>query len=171
MTTYILDTDVLIDAKNRYYGFDFCPAFWEWLRVKNLHGIVESVFPVAQEIQNYAVEDELAQWATGIQTQNFFVEPNRDVYVAYERVTEWTMTTQHEEHTRQDFLNKADSWVIAHAIAHQGVVVTLEGERRRKSKIKIPVVCRALGINCMDTFEMLREAEVCFVNRKNTTSY
>lgn len=171
MTRYVLDTDVLIDAKKRYYGFDFCPAFWEWLRLNNRHGVVESVLSVAEEIQNYAVEDELTKWATSIQTQNFFVRPSQEVYVAYTRVTEWTMTTQHEEHARQDFLNKADSWVIAHAIAHQRVVVTLEGERRRKSKIKIPVACEALGIDCIETFEMLREAKACFINSQNTTSY
>lgn len=83
MTRYVLDTDLLIDAKNRYYGFDFCPAFWQWLRVNNLLGLVESVFTVAEEIQNYAVEDELAKWARDVKRQNFFVPPNRDVYVAY----------------------------------------------------------------------------------------
>jgi hypothetical protein len=25
---YILDADVFITAKNRYYGFDTCPGFW-----------------------------------------------------------------------------------------------------------------------------------------------
>ena len=28
---YLLDADVFIRAKNLHYGFDFCPAFWEWL--------------------------------------------------------------------------------------------------------------------------------------------
>lgn len=28
---YLLDANVFIEAKNRYYGFDFCPAFWNWL--------------------------------------------------------------------------------------------------------------------------------------------
>ena len=28
---YILDANVFIEAKNRRYGLDFCPAFWEWL--------------------------------------------------------------------------------------------------------------------------------------------
>lgn len=30
---YLLDTNVLIAAKNTYYGFDFCTAFWDWLDV------------------------------------------------------------------------------------------------------------------------------------------
>ena len=28
---YFLDSDVFIRAKNLHYGFDFCPAFWDWL--------------------------------------------------------------------------------------------------------------------------------------------
>jgi hypothetical protein len=26
--SYILDSDVLITAKNSYYAFDLCPGFW-----------------------------------------------------------------------------------------------------------------------------------------------
>ena len=28
---YLLDANVFISAKNLHYGFDFCPAFWDWL--------------------------------------------------------------------------------------------------------------------------------------------
>ncbi len=28
---YLLDSNVFIEAKRRYYGFDFCPAFGDWL--------------------------------------------------------------------------------------------------------------------------------------------
>ena len=31
LMAYLLDTNVFIQAKNLYYGFDFCPAFWDWL--------------------------------------------------------------------------------------------------------------------------------------------
>ncbi len=31
MTRFLLDTNIFIQAKNLHYGFDFCPAFWEWL--------------------------------------------------------------------------------------------------------------------------------------------
>lgn len=30
---YLLDANVFIQAKNLQYGFDFCPAFWDWLDV------------------------------------------------------------------------------------------------------------------------------------------
>ena len=26
---YLLDSNVFIEAKNRYYAFDICPGFWE----------------------------------------------------------------------------------------------------------------------------------------------
>ena len=41
--TYLLDTNIFIDAKNRYYGFDICPAFWEWLTKLNKSEIVFSI--------------------------------------------------------------------------------------------------------------------------------
>ena len=37
---YFLDADVFIRAKNLHYGFDFCPAFWEWLIRQNRIGRV-----------------------------------------------------------------------------------------------------------------------------------
>ena len=35
MTRYLLDANVFIQAKNLHYGFDFCPAFWDWLVDRN----------------------------------------------------------------------------------------------------------------------------------------
>jgi hypothetical protein len=32
---YLLDANVFIQAKNLYYGLDFCPAFWDWLIAHN----------------------------------------------------------------------------------------------------------------------------------------
>jgi hypothetical protein len=48
---YLLDANVFIEAKNRYYGLDFCPAFWEWLIVSNTSGLVFSIEKVADEIE------------------------------------------------------------------------------------------------------------------------
>lgn len=28
---YLIDANVLIEAKNRYYAFDIAPGFWAWL--------------------------------------------------------------------------------------------------------------------------------------------
>lgn len=38
MTGYLLDANIFIQAKNLHYGFDFCPAFWDWGVVQNEAG-------------------------------------------------------------------------------------------------------------------------------------
>jgi hypothetical protein len=37
--TYLVDSDVFIQAKNLHYGLDFCPAFWEWLIDQDTDGL------------------------------------------------------------------------------------------------------------------------------------
>lgn len=43
MTDYLIDANVLIQAKNLHYGFDFCPAFWDWLVEQNRTGRIASI--------------------------------------------------------------------------------------------------------------------------------
>ena len=40
---YLLDSDVLIQAKNAHYGFDICPGFWAWIERKYQSGQAFSV--------------------------------------------------------------------------------------------------------------------------------
>ena len=58
---YLLDANVFIQAKNLHYGFDFCPAFWDWLIANNQTGTVYSIEKVGDEIA--AGADELSAWA------------------------------------------------------------------------------------------------------------
>lgn len=58
---YLLDANVFIQAKNLYYGLDFCPAFWEWLIKRNEDEAVFSIEKIGDEIA--AGGDELATWA------------------------------------------------------------------------------------------------------------
>ena len=43
---YLLDANVFIQAKNLHYGFDICPAFWDWLDQQHARGLVFSVSQV-----------------------------------------------------------------------------------------------------------------------------
>ena len=58
---YLLDANVFIQAKNLHYGFDFCPAFWDWLIEKNGKNEVFSIEKVGDEID--AGDDDLSAWA------------------------------------------------------------------------------------------------------------
>jgi hypothetical protein len=56
---YLLDANIFIQAKNLHYGFDFCPAFWEWLHAGNEQGKVFSIEKVRDEL--IGGDDELAE--------------------------------------------------------------------------------------------------------------
>ena len=43
MTRYLLNANIFIQAKNLHYGFDFCPAFWDWIVIQNEAGKVASI--------------------------------------------------------------------------------------------------------------------------------
>ena len=58
---YLLDSDVFIQAKNLHYGFDFCPAFWEWIDQQAAAGTARSIEKVRDELIGGG--DELAIWA------------------------------------------------------------------------------------------------------------
>ena len=70
---YLLDADVFIRAKNLHYGFDFCPAFWDWLIRQNQASEVYSIEKVGDEL--LAGDDDLANWARN-RDGDFFVPPD-----------------------------------------------------------------------------------------------
>ena len=47
---WLLDANVFIQAKNLQYGFDFCPAFWDWLTRENEARNVFSIERVRTEL-------------------------------------------------------------------------------------------------------------------------
>ena len=57
--------------------------------------------------------------------------------------------------------DKADPWLIAHAIVTGRVVVTEEVFNHDiKRKIPIPNVCKEFDVPYMNTFQMLHELEI-----------
>ena len=74
---YLLDANVFISAKNLHYGFDFCPAFWEWLIRENQAGKVYSIERVGDEL--LAGDDDLAEWAQG-RGGDFFIPPDATLF-------------------------------------------------------------------------------------------
>ena len=61
------------------------------------------------------------------------------------------------------FLQVADYWLVAQALAHECIVVTHEVPADTTSKIKIPNACIGLGLRCMTPYEMLRRERARFV--------
>ena len=83
---YLLDANVFIQVKNLYYGFDFCPAFWEWLVEQNTSKRVFSTDKVADEIA--AGDDDLKAWAQK-RREGFFLMTDANVAAQFSKVSEW----------------------------------------------------------------------------------
>lgn len=159
MTVYLLDTNVFIEAKNRHYGFDFCPAFWDWIDQANNAEKVFSVEKVLDEIRD--VKDKLADWAnkrTGV-----FLKPDSQVEASFQVVSDWAISANYEPEAVSDFFGAADYYLVAHAHAHGQTVVTHEVRADTRKMIKIPNACDALEIECVTPFYMLRSEKARFV--------
>jgi len=157
---YLLDANVLIEAKNRYYGLDFCPAFWDWLIAENAAGRVFSIEKVGDEVQ--AIQDTLATWAA-TRGAGFFLRPDPALLRSLGVVSAWATSQRYEPVAVSTFLQAADYYLVAYALAHGHVVVTHEVPSPSTKKIKIPEPCIGLGIKCVNTFEMLRNSQARFV--------
>ena len=157
---YLLDTNVFIQAKNLQYGFDFCPAFWDWLEHMNGQGEVFSIQQVGTELQ--AGEDELAAWGEA-RGEGFFLPPDNQVLAAAPRVSTWATTLDYAPVAVNTFLQVADYWLVAFAVAHGHTVVTHEVPANSPKKIKIPNACVGLGVRFMTPYQMLRTERARFV--------
>jgi hypothetical protein len=157
---YLLDANVFIQAKNLQYGFDFCPAFWDWLEQMNGQGKVFSIQQVGDELN--AGEDELAAWGEA-RGQGFFLPPDAAVLAAAANVSAWATGQDYAPVAVNTFLQLADYWLVAFAAAHQHTVITHEVPANSQKKIKIPNACVALGVRFMTPYQMLRTERARFV--------
>ncbi len=157
---YLLDANIFIQAKNLHYGFDFCPAFWDWLIEQNEKGKVFSIEKVGDEIN--AGDDELSQWANK-QVDGFFLKPDANMAAVFPTVSQWASNQSYEAVAINTFLQVADYYLVCHALGHGLIIVTHEVPANSKKRIKIPNVCIGLGIKFMSPYEMLRHEQARFV--------
>ena len=157
---YLLDADVFIRAKNLHYGFDFCPAFWDWLITQNQAGNVYSIERVGDELM--AGADELADWAR-VRGGDFFLPPDATLLPALAAVSSWATGQRYDQAAVSTFLQVADYYLVAQAYAGQHTVVTHEVSSGSARKIKIPDACIGIDIKCVTPYEMLRSERARFV--------
>ncbi len=157
---YLLDANVFIQAKNLHYGFDFCPAFWDWLTISNERGLVFSIEKVGDELE--VGNDDLARWAKE-RGESFFLPPDSTIIPAFGRVSTWVTGQRYDQAAISTFLQVADYYLVAHALAHGLTIVTHEAPANTRKKVKIPNVCIGLHIKHMTPYEMLRREGARFV--------
>ena len=159
---YLLDANIFIQAKNFYYGMDFCPAFWDWLDREQRAGSIASISEIETELKGH--EDELAQWVKARKDGSFFL-PVDDIQTqeAYSQVANHVVEHYDEKHFNP-FLNAADPWLIAKAMATGATLVTHKVLVPQGSKkVKIPNVCKAFGVPYINSYALLRLLKAEFI--------
>lgn len=161
---YLLDANVMIDAKRRYYPFDVCPAFWDWLDLANQQGEIFSVEAVRTELTGRG--DNLSTWIDA--RPGLFIQPDADVPVSLGALGAWTVGCgRFTDAAVATFFSSADFHLIGEGHAHSHVVVTNEvAAPDATARVKIPDAAAAVGVACLTPFEMLRQEGVRFDLRR-----
>jgi hypothetical protein len=151
---FLVDSNVLIEAKNRYYAFDIAPGFWRWLDYAHTNQLACSIDPVREELLEG--EDELAKWARD--HADFFRPIDTYTTPHFGPLTKWAQSRPYTAAALQEFLtNTADFFLVAYATAHEHTLVTHEQPRpEARKRVLIPDACRAMGVTYTNTFAMLR---------------
>ena len=164
--TFVLDSNIFIEAKQRYYAFDVCPGFWQALVWQYGQGMILSIDRVKNELVDF--DDELKTWTLTTMPDGCFFETDTDpVLDAYREAITWVMAQpQFTDAAKAEFADtgNADAWIVAFAKAVGATIVTHEKSNPHvQRKVPIPNVCDALGVFYADTFEMLRTLETQFL--------
>ena len=154
---YVLDANVFIEAKRRYYAFDLCPGFWEALLAHHRADHLCSADCILGELRDG--HDDLAAWVKGPAPAGFW-KPTKSPAVVewYGKLMAWSQAqSQYLPQAKAEFAASADAWLVALAKEQGWTVVTHEVlDPNIRKKIPIPNVCNAFGVVWADTFGMLR---------------
>src|SRR5574340_627342 len=146
-TQYLLDANVLMEAKRRYYRFGLCPGFWDCIAWQYKQGTLGSIDRIKKEIDHG--KDDLAQWAKQSAPKGFFAATTGpEVAAWFGKMVAWAQAEkQYLTEAKTEFASGNDAWLIAYAKQHGLTVVTHETyDANIKIRVKIPNVCDAFDV-------------------------
>ena len=154
------DTDSFVTPSRGPDRFSTLPRFWEFLELKASEQVIASSELVLNELLRS--KDELAAWAKK-QQGTLFLIPDQDVQGVFSQIAENVKNNKRFAACQVDkFLKDADPWVIAHAKALGGRVVTFEKPEPTSTKPKIPDVADDFDVKCINLWDLLTELHASF---------
>lgn len=158
---YLLDSNAFIQAKSHCYRMSVFPGFWDWIDLNFKSGSIGSIAEVYKEIANG--NDELVPWAKD--RSEFFISNNdKTTQASVAEIAEYLFSGNFNAKSRDNFLAKADPWLIAKARTLGAAVVTHESRVTPEAKqVKIPNICKQFEVRCLNMFDLLQEMEATFI--------
>lgn len=156
---YLLDSNIFIQAKNREYGFEFCPAFWDFIIIENQNNNIFSIDKVKDELDQGG--DELSIWAK--EHKNIFLPSNIEILPFFDTINNSLIKLKYTQGARNDFMQVADYYLIAHALHKQCAIITHEVPKNTLKKVQIPNICLDLNIKFMNIYDLLKTEKPQFI--------
>jgi hypothetical protein len=151
---YCFDTSGFLQPWNDLYPPDVFPGFWSRLEQLIASEKIISPLDVLKELERR--DDDLHAWAK--KQRSMFVELDGDYL---KRTVE--ITNKHSrliEH--KPGRSGADPLVIALAAVRGAAVVTMETYSSKANAPRIPNVCQAEGVACMNVLEFIKRQRWIF---------
>jgi len=155
---YLLDSDVFIQAHRMHYGFSICPAFWKWIDREHAASKVFSIEQVREELIGSG--DQLSEWVH-CRKPMFLDTEDAKAFESFKILSGW-VEREYAPAAQEQFFACVDFYLVGFAHAHGHIVVTHE-KYADGFAVKIPKACKAMGVPCINTFEMLNREKAKFV--------
>ena len=154
---YLFDTNILLEANNRYYGLDFAPGFWNFIEKEAKKTTLKSSDMVLAELID--ISDDVGQWAQERKDGIFDISSQEEEIQQYfsEIANYVNNHPVFSDAEKARFLSGADGWLIAACRYLNATLVTHEVAVPNNSrKVKIPNIAQQFGVDTTNTFEMIR---------------
>lgn len=160
---YLIDTNILLEGSRRY-PVDIFPGYWDTLEELAATGKIYFHEKVIGEARVWNENDYVKNWLEQRVVVAAKLETDKAELISYQQLTEWVTSKRNKPYTPKavtDFLNAADSWLVAAACNHNFTIVTYEvSAPKSKARIKLPDAANSFDVQCIDPIQMLRNENV-----------
>lgn len=158
---YLVDTNFLGTLAN-VYPRDVFPSLWSKLEVALFAGDVFFHDEVDKELAAWG--DPEYDWYKQHVRQDQIIPPDQEELDLYQQVVEWVVLERQPKYraaAATEFLDVADSWLVASACRYGATIVTNEVPAPDSvKKVKIPDVAAQFSVPCISALEFLRSLDI-----------
>jgi hypothetical protein len=146
-----LDSNSLIEAKDRWYPESQVPKFWQFTAVEIEKGSILAPHAVYKELS--AGNDFLAEWVKS-RKHNLSIPPNNCVYLEFSKIADHVQA-RYKRNQYEEFLTGADPLDCCNCQMfrrndYYGRV------QESKKKIRIPTICDQFEVPFAETWAMVQ---------------
>jgi hypothetical protein len=158
VSSYWIDTDCLIWAKNNPYPIDSRVGEVFWCMVNNAfeQGILKMNRRVFKEIMaGRDPKDSLRKWLSS--REDLCISTSKEATQFATKIGDYlfSRTDHYDARHLVEFSRGADAWVIACAGADNGVAVSRERPQPQTRKPKVSDICKIFGVKCIDLHRLV----------------